>query len=241
MESYKKNTVVLILASVLTAGVCMAEGYLNSILSIKIDNATTNSVNVTLQTKTDYDKNINLYKKDASTYIITLPEVDSQLKQPPKAEGNIQNIEVKTLPYTATGKGYTKITITTAPNTNIQAGKELFVPPKERPQRTQKPNVNNTKNKSPENQKEVKNNNTQNNQIETEQEQIKEDSTNTENSTEMPSEKPSESSPETQTNVPKLNDMTAPPPPPTNNIKQNKFKIVYIQIQFFFIPLVLHM
>ena len=61
MKQYKKRTVALVLASVVTVvGAFGAENYKNSLMSLKFDEGSDKSVKMTLLTKQRYDNNINI-------------------------------------------------------------------------------------------------------------------------------------------------------------------------------------
>lgn len=129
MKQFRKRTIALVLASVVTVvGAFGAENYKNSLMSLEFDGNSGGAVNLTLHTKRDYSGTINPIKKDASTYVIMLPETNSQMAASPQISGNIESVDIKTMPYTTNSKGYTKITIKTAPNTLISAKKTIYIP-----------------------------------------------------------------------------------------------------------------
>ena len=112
MKQYKKRTVALVLASVITVvGAFGAENYKNSLMSLKFDEGSDKSVKMTLLTKQRYDNNINIVKKDAVTYVVTLPETDSQVNSDYELGDNVESVDIKTLPYTKSKIGGTKITV----------------------------------------------------------------------------------------------------------------------------------
>ncbi len=129
MEHYTKRTVALVLASVVTVvGAFGAENYKNSLMSLKFNSTQNGSVNMTLYTKTNYEENINLVKKDANTYVIMLPETDSGMPYSPEIQNNnIQSVNVVTMPYTTSGKGYTKVTVKTYNGVNIIPQKAIYI------------------------------------------------------------------------------------------------------------------
>lgn len=132
MKEYKNRTIALILASVVTvAGAFGAENYKNSLMSLNFDNTSGGAVNITLHTKTAYSNTINPIKKDAYTYVIMLPETKSEAKVP-ELSGNIQSVDIKTMPYTTSGKGYTKITVKTTSDTVLSAKKAIYIPSKDK-------------------------------------------------------------------------------------------------------------
>ena len=129
MKQFKKRTIALVLASVVTVvGAFGAENYKNSLMSLEFEGSSGGAVSLTLHTKRDYSGTINPIKKDANTYVIMLPETNSQMASSPQISGNIESVDVKTMPYTTSSKGYTKITIKTAPNTLISAKKTIYIP-----------------------------------------------------------------------------------------------------------------
>ena len=114
MERFKKRTIALVLASVVTVvGAFGAENYKNSLMSLEYENQSNGAVNLTVLTKHNYTNNLTPIKKDASTYVIMLPETNSEISEMPAISGNIESIDVKTMPYTKTSRGYTKITVKT--------------------------------------------------------------------------------------------------------------------------------
>ena len=131
MRQFKKRTLALILASTITViGSFGAENYKNSLMSLEFSNDTSGAVNVKLYTKLNYENNITLQKKDATTYVIMLPETNGQDAQKPELTANIESVDIKTMPYTANNKGYTKITVKTITNIPMIASKALYIPPK---------------------------------------------------------------------------------------------------------------
>ena len=134
MKHFKKRTIALVLASVITVvGAFGAENYKNSLMSLKFEGSSNGAVNVTLLTKQNYEQAINPIKKDATTYIIMLPETNSLMASSPELAGNVQSVNVRTMPYTTSSNGYTKITIKTLPNTALNAKKALYIPDKTGP------------------------------------------------------------------------------------------------------------
>lgn len=129
MKQFKKKTIALVLASVVTVvGAFGAENYKNSLMALKLDNTENGAVNLTVLTKQDYANSISAVRKDANTYVIMLPETNSQMKGAARLVSNIDSVNVSTMPYTTSSKGYTKITIKTSPNTVLNASKGLFIP-----------------------------------------------------------------------------------------------------------------
>ena len=131
MKQFKKRTVALVLASVITVvGAFGAENYKNSLMSLKFESGSNGAVNMTLLTKRNYEQTISPVKKDATTYVIMLPETNSKMSSTPELAGDVESVNVRTMPYTTSSKGYTKITIKTAPNSMLTAQKALYIPDK---------------------------------------------------------------------------------------------------------------
>ena len=131
MKQFKKRTLALVLASVVTVvGAFGAENYKNSLMSLKFESRGSGAVNLTVLTKRDYPNSITPVKKDASTYVITLPETNSEMSSPADISGDVESVDVRTMPYTKNSRGYTRITIRTLPNTMITAGKGIYIPEK---------------------------------------------------------------------------------------------------------------
>ena len=134
MKQFKKRKLALVLASVVTVvGAFGAENYRNSLMSLKFESADNGAVNMTIFTKQDYEGNLNLARRDASTYIITLPGTNSEMTQKVDLPGGVQSYEISTMPYTTHNDGYTKITIKTNPNVILNAQKALYVAAQEAP------------------------------------------------------------------------------------------------------------
>ena len=129
MRKYKKRTIALVLASAITVvGSFAEENYKNSLMSLEFKNEFTNSIDMVLHTKNNYDNPINIRKQDINTFVIMLPETNCDNNVKPKISGNISSVDIKTIPYTTNGKGYTKITVKTVPNTALTASKTIYVP-----------------------------------------------------------------------------------------------------------------
>lgn len=136
MKRYKKKTIALILASVVTVvGAFGAENYKNTLMSLKFESGTNGAVSVTVLTKNAYEQEINPLKKDANTYIIMLPETNSKMDSGINLGGYVESVDVRTMPYTTNSKGYTKLTIKTAPNLLIQAKSGIYIPEKKQENR----------------------------------------------------------------------------------------------------------
>ena len=81
MERFKKRTIALVLASVVTVvGAFGASNYKNTLMGIKFESPSNGNVNLILETKSPHAQSITPMRRDANTYIITLPEVNNMLK-----------------------------------------------------------------------------------------------------------------------------------------------------------------
>ena len=132
MERFKKRTIALVLASVVTVvGAFGADNYRNSLMGISFERSSADAVKMTIQTKLPYSGNVTPVRKDANTYVLMLPEMNS-LAQTPDLEstsGTITSVNVRTMPYSNTAKGYTRVTIKTfSPSLALSAQNQVYIP-----------------------------------------------------------------------------------------------------------------
>lgn len=134
MKNFKKRTIALVLASVVTvAGSFAASNYKNSLMALNFGVADNGGINLSVETKTAYTGNVTPNRKDANTYVLTLSEMNSFINGAPDitaVSSNIASVEVKTLPYTNNAKGYTRVIIKTHNPINIKAENKIFIPTK---------------------------------------------------------------------------------------------------------------
>ncbi len=132
MRRFKKRTIALVLASVITVvGAFGADNYRNSLMGLSFEGSTGENVNLVLQTKTSYSGTLIPMRKDSNTYVLTLPEMNSLASTPNLTEvsSNISSVNIRTMPYSNTAKGYTRITIKTInPSMKLSATNKIFVP-----------------------------------------------------------------------------------------------------------------
>lgn len=133
MKSFKKKTLALVLASVVSIAGSFASGnYKNSLMGLDFMLAKngSGSLHMIVQTKTSFVGNITPIKKGENTYVLMLPEVESKMPVPEltKYRGFIKDISIRTMPYTNTGKGYTKVTITTSNVPMMSGHSVVYVP-----------------------------------------------------------------------------------------------------------------
>lgn len=130
MKHFKKKTIALVLASVVTVvGSFAAENYRNSLMNLTFKSSPSGTVNMVVQTKMPYSGNVNPVKKDANTYVLMLPEMDSEISTPDLSEvGGIDSVNIRTMPYSNNAKGYTRITIkTTVPSLLLSGTSQLYI------------------------------------------------------------------------------------------------------------------
>lgn len=130
MKAFRKRTLALVLASVVTVvGSFAADNYKNSLMGLKFS-GTNGSINMTVQTKSTYEGNVTPIRKSANTYTLILPDMDSHAVSPDlrNVSSDIASVNISTMPYSNNAKGYTKITIkTTSSNTNLTTDTQIFV------------------------------------------------------------------------------------------------------------------
>ena len=129
MKHYKKRTIALCLASLITVvGAFGAENYDNSLVGLKINNGSNGYVNLTAFTKKELEVKPIINKIDGNTYILNLPKTDNKTETPDITKyNNIESIEIQTLPYTIENDGCTKIIIKTSGGPIVQANTQMFI------------------------------------------------------------------------------------------------------------------
>lgn len=136
MNRYKKRTISLILASVVTVvGAFGAGNFKDNLMSLKFE-GTSHTTNLTFYTQKTYANRVNPVKVSADTYVLMLPEINDSISTPPKLSDLVDSVEVKTMPYTKNSKGYTKITLKVVPNTSLFVQNAVFIPDKTNPMLT---------------------------------------------------------------------------------------------------------
>lgn len=130
MKHYKKRTIALCLASVITVvGAFGAENYKNSLLSLEINSGSGGYISITAFTEKPYNLPIKTMRQDANTYVLVFPETDCDAKLPKLNNyENIESIGISTFPYTDEKDGYTKITVKTLGTPVLKAKTMLFIP-----------------------------------------------------------------------------------------------------------------
>ena len=119
------------LASFVTvAGSLAEENYKNSIMGMAFEQSENGAINLILETKKPSTYTPKLVQREKNTYIIMLPEINNNASSPDitNFSGNIENVNIRTMPYTNSSKGYTKITIKTFDNTLLTTSCKLFIP-----------------------------------------------------------------------------------------------------------------
>ena len=128
MKQFKKRTLALVLASVVTVvGAFGAENYKNSLMSLKFNAGTGGSVEAVLYTKDKVTNNISPIRRGVDTYVIMLPETNSEIPSEVELGANVQSLDIQTMPYTTSNSGYTKITIKTKNNAPLSVKTALYI------------------------------------------------------------------------------------------------------------------
>jgi len=131
MVDFKKRALILMLAgTVSVTGSFAAENYKNCLMNMEFQQTGGHEISVILNTRNLYEERIPLVKKDQSTFVIMLPEMDSQAPTPDLSNvaGNISSVEIKKMPYSNGAKGYTKILIKTNGVINLNASSVQYIP-----------------------------------------------------------------------------------------------------------------
>ena len=130
MRGFKKRTLALILATTVSVvGAFGAENYKNSLMNISFENSA-NGLSMNIETKMIYSGSVMPIKKDVNTYVLMLPEINSLAPTPDLASvsNQIQSVQIRTMPYTNTAKGYTRITIKTFnPELNLLGQNKIYI------------------------------------------------------------------------------------------------------------------
>ena len=129
MERYKKRTILLCLASMLTVVGSFAEDYYNNtLMALKIDSGSGGLIKVTTYTKKPYSTPIETSKISEDTYVITLPKTNSDAVVPNIEDyDNINSIKISTYPYTPGVEAHTKILVRTNGDAAITATNALYI------------------------------------------------------------------------------------------------------------------
>ena len=118
----KNKLSVLLVASLISANlVCASDAYKNSVVDVKVNKESGNSVKVTIYTDKPYTEPVVVNKKANNKYVILMPETNSSLKAAPtvtNGAGTVSNVSVNTQAVSG-GKGYTKIIITSEKAINV--------------------------------------------------------------------------------------------------------------------------
>lgn len=134
MMDFKKRALILSLAATISVtGSFAADNYKNCLMDLEFKAVGANEINLVLNTKRPYTEAVVPVKKDASTFVIMLPETDNQSSTPnlSDAANCIESVEVRKMPYSEGHKGYTKILIKTSEPISLNASTALYVPSKE--------------------------------------------------------------------------------------------------------------
>lgn len=132
MNRFKKRTIALVLATVVSVvGAFGAGNYRNTVMNLSFENTSGGSLNMVVHTRAPFSGTLKPTKKDANTYVLMLPDVNSEAPTPDLSGslGNIQSVNIRTMPYSANSNGYTRITIkTNNPSVALNASSKIYVP-----------------------------------------------------------------------------------------------------------------
>ena len=102
-------------------------GYTNTLMGLEFAPAGNDSVNMVVMTKAPYEGNLSVTRRDASTYILTLPNINSSAPNPDLSKTyQISNVSIRTMPPSASGNGYTRITVKTSSPIELAAKNTIF-------------------------------------------------------------------------------------------------------------------
>ena len=129
MKNFKKRTIALVLASVVTvAGSFASERFKNSLMNLSFETSENGALSMIVQTKTNYSGSFKAIKRDANTYLLVLPEFDSKAPTPDLTNSpNIESVNIRTMPYTNNGNGYTRITVKTYNQPTLAVQHRLYI------------------------------------------------------------------------------------------------------------------
>ena len=136
MKRFKKRTLALVLASVVSVvGAFGSSNYKNSLMDLSFEGTVGDNVNLVVQTRMAYSGDVTPIRRDANTYVLTLPEMDSKALTPDlsKVSSCISSVNIRTMPYSNSASGYTRITIKTHnPSMSIQGKNQVYIPSQEK-------------------------------------------------------------------------------------------------------------
>ena len=130
MERYKKKTIALCLASLLTVvGAFGAENYNNTLMDIKVNVGSGGFVSITTFTEKPYNEIVKAKKIDDNTFVITLKDTNNNASAPNiNKYDNIESIQISTYPYTPEAEGCTRIVVKTNGEPALSASNALYIP-----------------------------------------------------------------------------------------------------------------
>lgn len=130
MERYKKKTIALCLASLLTVvGAFGAENYNNTLMDIKVNAGSGGYVSITTFTQKPYNEVVKANKIDDNTFVITLKDTNNNASAPNiNKYDNIESIQISTYPYTSESEGCTRIVVKTNGEPALSASNALYIP-----------------------------------------------------------------------------------------------------------------
>ena len=126
MKRFKKKTIALVFASVIAmASAFGAEGYKNTLKALSFSGMGASS-SVKIYTQENFDGDLTIHRKMEGEYELILPDTASGLVRTPSYTNDIISVDISTIPYSETEKGYTKVTIKTQPYVHLSASTSLY-------------------------------------------------------------------------------------------------------------------
>lgn len=124
---FRMRYCALFLTMILTIALCFAADFKNNLMAISFEPGASGTVNMILQTKVPYNGNVTPIRQGSDTYILMLPEVNNSASNPDISNTpEISNVNIRTMPYSSSGNGYTKIVIKTMSQVNLAGHNKVY-------------------------------------------------------------------------------------------------------------------
>ena len=130
MRHFKKRTVALCLASVITVlGAFGDDAFSNNLVDLQVTKGSGGRVELTAYTEKPYEQSIMTERIGDNMYNITFPGAKSSIKRMPDLSNceNIESIQVSTFPTTTGQEGFTRIFIKTINEPRLSTRTTLFL------------------------------------------------------------------------------------------------------------------
>ncbi len=128
MKQFKMRVIAFIFALITSViGVIAADNYTNELTGISFEPVSNSAINIVVKTRNAYSGQIIPRKQDENTYVIMLPNTSSSAANPDLSDfPDISKVTVRTMPYTQSGNGYTRITVKTNSSVRILGKNEIM-------------------------------------------------------------------------------------------------------------------